>query len=152
MFQRNPNVKGHWKSNYKAVPKEMKISPDGLSHHSVAEKDRWVHLLTLQQAGYISELERQIPMNLVLPNGVEVRSLVRRRKSKKTGKVTFPGDKLITYNLDFRYRNKAGTIIHEEYKGHMTEKDELKLAVVQAIYQIKIHICKSPKGKVGGDV
>jgi len=147
----NAPMKGHWRTNYKKAPAEECTSDDGIRHDSVAEMKRWNYLRTLQAAGYISNLERQIPMNLILPNGVEVLSLKRRKKSKITGKITHPGGTLIKYKLDFRYVNKFGMVVHEEYKGHLTPQAELKLAVVQAIYGIQIHIAKSPKAKVGGD-
>lgn len=135
---------GHWTSKFKRASVEERTSPDGIVHDSVGEMKRWCRLLVLQSEKFIYDLERQVPLPLILPNGVPVLSLKKKKRSKKTGKLNESGGKQINYKLDFRYRDQFGTLVHEEFKGHMDDEAALKLAVVQAIYGITITIVKKP--------
>lgn len=144
LTQLPPARKGHWTKNFKRATTEERTSPDGIVHDSVGEMKRWCRLLLMQREGFITELERQVPMPLVLPNGVPVLALMKSKKSKKTGRVNISGGKVINFKLDFRYRDVDGNVVHEEFKGHMDEEAALKLAVVQAIYAVQIVIVKKP--------
>lgn len=128
--------KGHWTSKFKRSTDEDRTSPDGIKHDSVGEMKRWCKLSLLQREGFITELERQIKMPLILPNGVPITT--RKGISKKTGKPI--GGRTIVFTLDFRYRNADGVVVNEEYKGFMAEDAALKLSVVEAIYGIDITI------------
>jgi len=139
-------VKRHWSSNYKRAAKIERTTRDDITHDSAGESRRWARLCEYQRLGFIDNLERQVKLPLVLPNGNPV--LTRIRMSKKTGR--FVGGRIIIYKLDFRYRNIAlteydhGQIVHEEFKGMMTKDAALKIAVVEAIYGIKITVVKKP--------
>ena len=134
----------HWTGNFKRKPKEERTSPDGIVHDSFGEMQRWCRLQLMQREGYITELERQVSMPLVLPNGLPVLSLKKVKRSKKTKRLNESGGTIINFKLDFRYKDADGAVVYEEFKGHMDEEAALKLAVVQAIYGIQISICKKP--------
>lgn len=139
--------KNHWTANFKKKSKAERTSIDGSNNASSGEMKRWHRLQLLEREGYITDLEREVPFPLTLPNGNSVRTV--RRISKKTGKPI--GGRIVVYKLDFRYRvlkaingHEPGAIIHEEFKGFMAEDAALKISMVEAIYGITIYIVKKP--------
>jgi len=84
--------------------------------HSKREAKRWFELLTLQDAGQITGLERQVKYALKGQNGPLK---------------DFRG-KPITAIVDFRYY-EDGQLVLEDVKGAITPESELKLAVLNSM-------------------
>lgn len=106
----------------KASKYKNKITPvDGIKFHSKREAHRWCDLQTLERAGKISELQRQVRLPLV---------------------VVDPFGNHITvgnYVADFRYLdNEAGKFVLEDSKGAVTEVYKLKKKIVEAQYGVEI--------------
>lgn len=136
-----------WSKQTRQATKEECTSPDGISFDSMAEMRRWCKLKLLESQGAISQLERQVKIPLLLPNGRHV--LTAKGISTRTGKPI--GGRPMHYLLDFRYldvrgymHGTAGALIHEEFKGYPTPEAKLKMSVVEAIYGIEIKIVKKP--------
>ncbi|MGE3624102.1 MAG: hypothetical protein AB7H77_09585 [Bdellovibrionales bacterium] len=51
---------GAWQHNFKRKPEELRTGRDGIVHHSVANLKYWEHLKTMQRAGLIRGLKREI--------------------------------------------------------------------------------------------
>lgn len=97
-------VPGH--SKYHA----RKTTVDGLTFDSKREARRWVELRTLEAAGAIRDLRRQVRMELV---------------------PAFEADgkryRAITYTPDFVYFDvDAGRVVYEDCKGYRTDVYRLK--------------------------
>jgi len=80
---------------YRAEPVEV----DGIKFPSKREARRWVQLVALRDAGVITDLERQVPYELVLH---------------------------VKYVADFRYRAADGTLMVEDAKGVRTREYKRK--------------------------
>ena len=92
------------------------MTSDGLVFDSIKEARRWGQLLLLQKAGEISNLERQVPYELI-PAQYECYP-----RHSKTGKALKDGHKLIErsvkYVADFKYtETKTGETVVEDTKG-----------------------------------
>lgn len=94
---------------------------DGIRFDSTKEGHRWCELQTLQKAGVISELQRQVPYELqpsFYHNGKKIRP--------------------IQYVADFVY-NEGNERIVEDVKGVKTQEYKLKKKMMLYIYGIEIH-------------
>lgn len=83
---------------------------------SKKEAGRWIELQFLERAGEISDLSRQVKVELLGQNG----PLLTRTGRKM--KLTF----------DFAYR-EDGRLIYEDAKGYPTRDYEVRVAVVRAM-------------------
>lgn len=83
----------------------------GVYWHSKGEQQRWVSLVLHQEAGIITDLERQKKMPLHAPDGTLIGHLV----------------------IDFFYR-EDGRWVAEDYKGMLTPLAKWKLKHAQAEY------------------
>lgn len=93
----------------------------GMKFDSRRELDRWLHLVALQRAGQISELERQVVY--VLSPSVVIQG--RKRPPLK-------------YIADFVYTDSDGKTITEDVKGVVTEGYRIKRHLMAAMgIQIK---------------
>lgn len=93
---------------------------DGIRFDSTKEGHRWCELQTLQKAGVISDLQRQVKYEL-------------------QPAFYFQGKKIrpIQYVADFTY-NEGGEHIVEDVKGVKTQEYKLKKKMMQYIYGIDI--------------
>lgn len=109
---------------------------DGLVFDSQREALRWEHLLLLQKAGEISDLQRQVNYEL-LPNQYET-----YERFGKDGKRLKDGTRLVErkveYIADFVYTTRSGETIVEDAKGIKTKDYIIKRKLMYAVHGIKI--------------
>lgn len=104
---------------------------DGITFDSKGEAHRWLELKTLERAHKIRNLRRQIPFPLIMANGRPI--------------VT-PTGRAMKYVADFAYEefvNSEWREKFEDFKGMDTKESQIKRAVVEALYGIKIEITKA---------
>lgn len=103
-------------------------TPDGITHDSKTEAQRWEELKLLQAAGDIRGLRRQVPVPLIGRDGPIM---------------TDSGNQQRTYKADFVYvDHKLGVTVIEDRKGHETDVFKIKKAILAAM-GIKIHITRA---------
>lgn len=101
------------RSKYGAV----RTNVSGLSFDSRKEAGRYAELRLLEMAGEISELTRQVPIEL----------------HGRDGPLLTPTGRVKRYVADFRYiENRTGLTIWEDAKGFKTPEYEMKKAVLKA--------------------
>lgn len=98
-----------------------KIEVDGERFDSRKEYNRWCELKLLERAGEITELKRQVRLE-ILP------------KQVVDGKVA---ERAAYYVADFTYKEKGEPVI-EDCKGYMTDVYRLKRKLVLAKYGVQI--------------
>lgn len=95
-----------------------KTQLDGITFHSKREAKRWAELQLLEKAGEISNLRRQVPLDLL-----------GREDFIKT-----PTGKVMTYVCDFVYVDmKTHLTVYEDAKGHPTDTYKMKRAILDAM-------------------
>ena len=93
-------------------------TPDGITHDSKTEAQRWAELLLLQEAGEICGLRRQVDIPLHGRDGPIM---------------TDGGKQQRVYRADFTYVDKRlGCAVIEDRKGHETDVFKLKRAILLA--------------------
>ncbi|KIC09829.1 hypothetical protein RA19_13750 [Leisingera sp. ANG-M1] len=93
-------------------------TPDGITHDSKTEAQRWAELLLLQEAGEICGLRRQVEIPLHGRDGPIM---------------TDGGNQQRVYRADFTYVDKRlGCAVIEDRKGHETDVFKLKRAILLA--------------------
>lgn len=90
----------------------------GMTFDSKGELARYIQLETLQRAGHIKNLERQIPLHIE-HNGI----------------------KICKYIADFCYQEND-LIVYEDFKGVETDVFKLKKKLVKAFFNIDILVTK----------
>lgn len=100
--------------------KNQKVMFRGMKFDSIGERDRYVFLLSEQEAGRIRNLQRQVKYAL-----------------------TINDDHICNYIADFVYFKDNGTIV-EDYKGVITDVFELKAKMFKACYGFDITITRRP--------
>lgn len=132
-------MKKSWHQNAKRAPKEARTSRDGVVFDSKGELARWEKLKLWQLAKHIRLLKRQVPYELILPDGTPI--LTRTGKTMK-------------YTADFGYdehhcvcelspcgrTNRCWRPIIEDYKGYRGPIEDFRIAVFEAIYKVKVRI------------
>ena len=101
--------------------KNQKITFRGMKFDSIGERDRYVFLLSEQEAGRISNLQRQVKFPLTC-NGVVV----------------------CHYIADFKYVDQHALLVVEDFKGVITDVFELKAKMFKACYGFDITITRRP--------
>lgn len=99
--------------------KNRKFTVNGISWDSEAEYRRYKILQLMERAGEISNLERQVPFELI----------------PKTDKY-----RATKYIADFVYTDKDGQRVIEDVKGVMTEEFKLKRKLFYHVYGTDIAI------------
>ena len=94
---------------------------NGVTFDSVRESSRWSRLVLMEKTGFISNLERQIPFELI------------PKQRLSSGKC----ERSLKYILDFRYV-KDGVMIWEDSKGKRTADYIIKRKLMKFIYNIEI--------------
>lgn len=87
----------------------------GREFDSKAEADRYGELLLLQRAGEISNLECQVPYELIPAQYETIPRYGKNGKRLKDGKRCV--EKSVVYYADFQYINKDGEKVVEDVKG-----------------------------------
>lgn len=112
------------KAYQKAKPKRSKYGAkrttvDGIKFDSAKEASRWSQLKLMELAGEITNLERQVRIELQGQSGPIM---------------TNSGKKVRTYVADFRYVDwtKGGIWVIEDSKGFETPEFKLKKAILAA--------------------
>lgn len=113
-----------WHRQFKRASKGKRTSPDGITFHSKAEKNRYLVLKSMMERGEISNLKTQVKYELILPDGRPVFT---------------PKNRVMKYIPDFVY-TKDGKEIIEDVKGFHTKEGKIKIAVFEAIYKKTVHI------------
>jgi len=105
--------------------RNIKVTYEGINFDSKRERDRYIELRLLENAGEITDLQVQ-PKMWLRCGGVDV-------KSKK--------GRILSYSADFLYI-MDGDEVYEDVKGMMTPVAALKIAMVEAEYGIEIKIVR----------
>ena len=101
--------------------RNKKTVVDGITFDSKKEAGRYIELQMLLRAGEISDLQLQVPFELmptIKLNGETYRS--------------------IKYVADFVYRDKAGNTVVEDAKGMRTDVYKMKKKLMAYIHRINI--------------
>lgn len=93
----------------------VKTLHDGIKFDSAKEARRYAELKLMERAGEISDLKLQVTYKLPV-NGVHVCS----------------------YRADFVYFTKAGEMIVEDVKGHITDEFKIKRNLMRAVHGIEV--------------
>lgn len=121
-----------WHQQFKRKPKEARTSPDGITHDSVSEKERWCKLQFDAKLGLVRNLRRQVAYPLQIDP----------ERAVKT-----PTGRIAKYTPDFCYErlqaNGEWLEVIEDSKGYMDKVAELRIAVFEAIYSKKVAIYKT---------
>jgi len=93
----------------------VKTVVGGISFDSKAEARRYLDLKMLQDAGIITDLDRQVPFSIEIN-----------------------GRKICKYLADFTYKTAAGEDRIEDVKGYVTPVYRLKKKLVEAVFNVRI--------------
>lgn len=124
----NPN----WFSNgskYNA----KKVEYNGMTFDSKRELKRYKELELLQEAGEISDLQRQVKYVLI-PTQREP-DIIGKRGGVKKGKVI---EHECSYTADFTYLDEDGDLVVEDSKGFRTKDYAIKRKLMLYVHGIKI--------------
>ena len=113
--------------------KSKKIVLDGISFDSLKEANRYSHLILLQKAGEISDLQLQVPFVLVpaqhLPDTIGPRGGVKKGKCI---------EEAVVYYADFVYTDSSGEKVVEDTKGVRTAAYVIKRKLMLSVHGIRI--------------
>jgi len=108
---------------------------DGIRFHSTGEAKRWMELLTLQAAGEVRDVRRQVAFAMRVQNGpVIIRS------------AGYPEGRVAKYTADFTYFERDSkdreqwVYVIEDFKGHDASESRLRRAVIEAMLGTRIRI------------
>lgn len=110
-----------------------KITILGMSFDSKREARRWFELTTLEKAGEIKNLRRQVKFELI-PTQSEP-DITGKRGGIKHGRVL---EKEVSYYADFVYEDRDGQTVVEDTKGVRTPEYIIKRKLLLWRYGIKI--------------
>jgi hypothetical protein len=111
---------------------------DGAIHDSRKEANRWCELTLLERAGKISNLQRQVPFELIPAQYESFERYGKNGKRLKDGKRCI--EKSVVYIADFVY-NEDGKRVVEDVKSEATKKKEsyiIKRKLLLWVYGIKL--------------
>ena len=104
-----------------------KVEADGLKFDSKAEYRRWCQLKILVKAKEISQLQRQVPYELVpamkAPDGTNLRP--------------------VAYIADMTYLDRSGALVVEDVKGVSTQEYRTKKKLMLAVHGIWVREIRS---------
>jgi len=103
--------------------RNRKVNVDGIWFDSMREARRYGELKLLQKGGYISDLQLQVPYELI-PNQKDINGKVIEHR--------------VRYIADFVYRDKDGQEVVEDAKGVKTDVYRLKKKMMLDKYGIRI--------------
>jgi hypothetical protein len=111
---------------------------DGAIHDSRKEANRWCELTLLERAGKISNLQRQVPFELIPAQYESFERYGKNGKRLKDGQRCI--EKGVVYISDFVY-NEDGKKVVEDVKSAATKKKEsyiIKRKLLLWVYGIKL--------------
>lgn len=111
---------------------------DGAVHDSRKEANRWCELTLLERAGKISNLQRQVPFELIPAQYESFERYGKNGKRLKDGQRCI--EKSVVYIADFVY-NEGGKRVVEDVKSAATKKKEsyiIKRKLLLWVYGIKL--------------
>lgn len=112
-----------------------KVTVDNWTFDSHKEANRYTELKLLERTGKISELNMQVPFELVPaqrePDTIGIRGGVKR------GKVI---EKSVVYYADFVYKDKDGNTVVEDTKSKITKTKEYVIKRKLMLYRYGIRI------------
>ncbi len=112
-----------------------KITIDGKVFDSRKEARRYSELLLLQKAGAISELQLQVPFELIPAQYETIERYGKNGQRLKDGKRCI--EKAVIYRADFVYTENGKTVV-EDTKGFKTKNYILKRKLMLYIHGIRI--------------
>lgn len=105
------------KHGAKRVKNAQRVEIDGQKFDSKREASRWSALRTYERTGLISDLRRQVPIDL----------------AGRDGPILTLTGRTMRYVADFVYVDAAtGATVIEDAKGHPTETYQMKRAILAA--------------------
>ena len=110
-----------------------KVEILGMTFDSRREARRYFELTTLEKAGEIHNLRRQVKYVLIPTQRAP--DTVGKRGGVKQGRVL---EKEISYYADYVYEDKDGNTVVEDVKGVRTEVYKVKRKLMLYIYHIQI--------------
>ena len=110
-----------------------KVEILGMTFDSRREARRYFELTTLEKAGEIKNLRRQVKYVLIPTQRAP--DTIGKREGVKQGRVL---EKEISYYADYVYEDKDGNTVVEDVKGVRTEVYKLKRKLMLYIYHIQI--------------
>lgn len=111
---------------------------DGAIHDSRKEANRWCELTLLERAGKISNLQRQVPFELIPAQYESFERYGKNGKRLKDGKRCI--EKSVVYIADFVYIEDGKRVV-EDVKSAATKKKEsyiIKRKLLLWVYGIKL--------------
>ena len=98
-----------------------KVVRDGIEFDSIKECQRYCELKLMQRAGVISDLQLQVPFELIPAQRID-------------GKVV---ERAVTYVADFVYKQNGQTVV-EDTKGYRTSEYIMKRKMMLFFHGIRI--------------
>ena len=98
-----------------------KVIRDGIEFDSIKECQRYCELKLMQRAGVISDLQLQVPFELIPAQRID-------------GKVV---ERAVTYVADFVYKQNGQTVV-EDTKGYRTSEYIMKRKMMLFFHGIRI--------------
>lgn len=108
---------------------------DGIVHASSKEALRWSHLCLLQRAGIISDLQRQVPFELIPAQYETYERYGKKGQRLKDGQRCV--EKSVVYVADFVYTHEGKQVV-EDAKGVRTADYVIKRKLMLYLKGIKI--------------
>ena len=102
--------------------RNKRVTVDGITFDSIKEARRYMELKMLEKGGYISDLQLQVPFELV------------PTQRNRDGKVV---SRKVSYIADFTY-TEDGQFVVEDVKGFQTDLYRLKKALMMDRHGIEI--------------
>lgn len=117
------------KNKYNAI----KTIVDGITFDSIGESRRYMFLKNSEKLGFIKNLELQ-PKYVFVINYKPI--LIKSER--------YPKGRRCSYTADFRY-TENGNVIVEDFKGKYLPISKIKIALMDAIFGIKVKIISGEK-------
>lgn len=108
---------------------------DGITHDSQKEANRWCELKLLERAGKITNLERQVPFELIPAQYESVPRVSKSGKQLKDKQVLV--EKAVKYIADFVYIENGARVV-EDSKGVKTKEYIIKRKLMLWCFGIKV--------------
>lgn len=117
-----------------------KVIVDGVVFDSKREAIRYRQLLTLQKAGEISDLKRQVEF-LLIPNQYAIEEKYSKSGKRLKDKQILL-ERKVSYISDFTYLDKDHNLIVEDVKSKVTKTPEfiIKKKLMLFIHKIEVKI------------
>lgn len=112
-----------------------KITIDGMTFDSQKEYKRWCELRLLEKAGEITNLQRQVPFEVIPPYTEVIERYGKKGQRLKDGMRSI--EKACYYKADFTYYEN-GELVVEDAKGFRTEGYIMKRKLMLQKFGIKI--------------